>query len=116
MRSMGDIDDRRCPQCKQFLANADIIVQKMETIERRLKDLQESLSKYEWTIIENSMGIKDMRKNGMELDAESFDVAFNQTKQFLRLLETIESNLNSIMRNYNDINNSDGSVGSIGTV
>jgi hypothetical protein len=107
---MGDdVDDRRCPQCRQFLANADIIIQKMETIERRLQELQESLSKYEWVIIENATGIKDMRKNGMELDVESFDVAFKQTKQFLRFLETIESDLNKFERYYNDINNYDGS-------
>jgi len=113
---MGDgVDDRRCPQCRQFLANADIIIQKMETIERRLKDLQESLSKYEWIIIENSTGVRNMRKNGMEVDEESFDVAFRQTKQFLRFLETIESDLNKFDRYYKDIDNYDGS-GRMGTV
>lgn len=114
--SSGDIDDRRCPQCRQFLANADTIVQKMETIERKMGELQLALSKYEWIIIENSTGIRNMKKNGMEVDVESFGVAFAQSKKFLRLLETIDSNMNSIMRNFNDISDDRSGCGTMGTV
>lgn len=105
---LGDRDDHRCPQCRQFIANADLIVQKMETIERKMTELRESLSKYEWIVIENATGIKNMRKSGLELDKESFDVAFAQSKEFLILLETIEINLNSIGQQYNDLGSSGG--------
>jgi hypothetical protein len=112
----GDIDDHRCPQCRQFIENADIIMHKMETIERKMNDLRSALSKYEWTIIENSTNIKNMRKNGMELDEESFRVAFSQTKRFLRLLETIDSNLNSAIRHYDDLSDDYFSGNTMGTV
>jgi len=79
----------------------------MESIESKMNELQMDLSKYEWIVITNSIGIKDMDKNGQELDKDSFEVAFAQTKKFLRLLETIESNLNSIRRYYNDLDYSD---------
>lgn len=100
---LGDRDDRRCPQCRQFVANAELIVPKMETIERKMNELQSVLLKYEWVVIENSIGIKNMRKNGMEINAESFDVAFKQSKRFLRLLEIIESDLNKLGHYFNDI-------------
>jgi len=118
MRSVnsGDIDDRRCPQCRQFVENADIIVHKMETIERKLNDLHMALSKYEWTVIENATNIRNMRKNGMELDKDSFDVAFAQSKRFLRLLESIDSNLNSIMRHYDDLSDDYFNGKSMGTI
>ena len=112
----GDIDDRRCPQCREFINNADIIIQKMETIERKMSDLQAALSKYEWTIIENSTNIKNMRKNGMDLDDESFQVAFSQSKRFLRLLEMFDSNLNSTMRKYDDLSDDYFSGKTMGTV
>lgn len=116
MRTIGGgaSDDHRCPQCRQFLTNADLIFSKMETIERKMKDLQMDLSKYEWIVIENSVGIRNMDKNGMELDKESFEVAFAQTKRFLRLLETIDSSLNSMRRNFNDLDSSNGQT--MGTV
>ena len=104
----GASDDRRCPQCRQFIANAELIVSKMETIENKISEIKSDLSKYEWIVIENSVGIKNMDKNGMELDKESFEVAFAQSKKFLRLLETIDSSLNSIRRHYNDMDYSDG--------
>ena len=109
MRTIGGgaSDDRRCPQCRQFIKNAELIVSKMESIESKMNELQMDLSKYEWIVITNSIGIKDMDKNGQELDKDSFEVAFAQTKKFLRLLETIESNLNSIRRYYNDLDYSD---------
>jgi len=110
----GDSDDHRCPQCRQFVANAEIIVKKMEIVERKMIELREALSKYEWVVLENSIGIKNMRMNNMEVDAESFDVAFTQSKRFLRLLETIDSDLNKIYRYYNDIDSSDNQT--MGTV
>lgn len=118
MRSVGngDIDDYRCPQCRQFVANADIIVGKMETIERKMNALKSSLSRYEWIIIENAANIRNMKKNGLDVDRESFEVAFAQTKRFLRFLETIESDLNKIERYYNDISDGYFDGKSMGTI
>jgi len=100
-------DDPRCPQCKQFLANAELIVRQMEDAERKMKALTEDLFRYEWVTIENAENIKNMRKNGMILDEPSFEVAFRQTKRFLRLLESINSNLNSMRQRYNDMDSAE---------
>jgi hypothetical protein len=99
----GGDDDPRCPQCRQFVKNADLIVQLMDDAERKMKVLLEDLHKYEWVVIENAQGIKNMRKEGLEVDEESFEVAFRQTKHFLRMLETINSHLNKMQRDYDDI-------------
>jgi hypothetical protein len=104
MKSMGSGEsDPRCPQCRQFLENAELIVRQMEEAEAKMKSLTEDLFRYEWITIENAQNIKDMRKNGMVLDEESFEVAFRQTKVFLRLLEGVNSNLNSMRRHFDDM-------------
>jgi hypothetical protein len=75
----------------------------MESADWKMKDLIDSLYKYEWTVIENAQNIKDMRKNGMELDEVSFEVAFRQTKRFMRMLESVNSDLNRMRRKFEDI-------------
>jgi len=110
MKSMGSgdsEDDPRCPQCTQFRRNAELIVRQMESAEMKMKSLTEDLFRYEWVVIENAENIKNMRKNGQVLDEESFEVAFRQTKRFLRLLETINSNLNLMRQRYNDMDAQD---------
>jgi 16S rRNA C1402 (ribose-2'-O) methylase RsmI len=109
MKSLGsgDRDDPRCPQCREFLKNAELIVRQMEDAEAKMKSLTEDLSKYEWVVIVNSDNIKNMRKNGQVIDDESFDVAFRQTKRFLRLLESVNSSLNLMRRRYDDMDNQD---------
>lgn len=109
----GDVDDPRCPQCRQFVHNADLIVRQMEEAERKMKSLTEDLSKYEWIVIENAENIKNMRKNGMVLDDDSFEEAFRQTKRFLRLLEGINSSLNTMRRHYEDMDAFDNQLGTV---
>ena len=110
MKSIGrDEDDKNCPQCRQFIINSDIIVQKMDGIERRIFALKDNLHQYEWTIIENATNIRNMRENGFsDIDKESFAIAFQECKSFLRLLENIESSLGSMERKYDDVNNGTG--------
>ena len=79
---------------------------KMDSIERRMVALKDNLHQFEWTIIENANNIRTMREKGFsEIDAESFEVAFQECKSFLRLLENIESGLGSMERKYDDVNN-----------
>jgi len=106
MRSVSRDEDDRCPQCKQFVHNTDIIVQKMDSIEKRFHALKDNLHQFEWTILENANNIRTMREKGFsEIDEESFEIAFRENKSFLRLLENIESSLGSMERKYDDVNN-----------
>lgn len=110
MRTIGsgnsddDPHDKGCPHCRRFIANAEKIIQLKETIDNKWRDLNESVSKYEWVVIENSVNIKNMRKNGLELDQESFAVAFNESVRFLNMLTIINSSVDNLVCEYQEMN------------
>jgi len=110
MRTIGsdgsddDHRDKRCPHCRQFVANAAKIVQLKELIDNKIKDLTEALSKYEWTVIENSINIKNMKRDGLELDQESFVIAFNESVQFLNMLTSINVAVDKLVHEYKEMN------------
>ena len=99
----GKGDNQRCPRCNEYILDSELIFNRMDTINRRYANIIDLYSKFEWVILENAENIRNMDKNGLEVEPQSFDYAIRQAKEFVKLLDIIDAHMDKQMREFDKV-------------